>query len=221
MMTKPPEILEPLDRTSPFMEVLYRRRAVRSYKPDVIDGARLQRLLDAAVQAPTARHQEPWQFVVVQNLELLKRISDRAKELARANAAHHGNVLKPPGAPGDGVTSQLADPDYNIFYDAGTLVIICARLTPEFFTPDSWPAHSFVVADCWLAAENLMLAACADGLGTCCIGFAVPALNDPSIKAELGMRSAVEAFAPIIVGVPAGVTALVPRKPPVLLRWIR
>jgi nitroreductase len=221
MMTKPPEILEQLDKTSPFMEVLYRRRAVRSYKPDVIDGERLQRLLDAAVHAPTARHQEPWQFVVVQNRELLKRISDRAKELARANAAHHGNVLKPPGAPGDGVASQLADPDYNIFYDAGTLVIICARLTPEFFTPDSWPAHSFVVADCWLAAENLMLAACADGLGTCCIGFAVPALNDPVIKAELGIPSAVEAFAPIIVGVPAVVTPLVPRKPPVLLRWIR
>ena len=220
-MTRPPEIMEPVSTNSPFMEVLYRRRAVRSYRPDVIDGERLQRLLDAAVHAPTARHQEPWEFVVVQNAGLLQRISNRAKELARANAAHHGNVLKPPGAPGDGVASPLADPGYNIFYDAGTLVVICARLTPDFFTPDSWPAHSFVVADCWLAAENLMLAACADGLGTCCIGFAVPALNDPLIKAELGIPSAVEAFAPIIVGVPAGVTPLVSRKPPVLLRWIR
>jgi nitroreductase len=221
MMAKPPEIQEPLDRNSPFMEVLYRRRAVRSYTPEIIDGERLEPLLDAAVHAPTARDQEPWQFVVVQNRELLRRISDRAKELARAQAAHHGNVLKPPGSPGDGVASPLADPHYNIFYDAGTLVIICARLTPEFFTPDSWPAHSFVVADCWLAAENLMLAACASGLGTCCIGFAVPALNDPVIKAELGIPPGVEAFAPIIVGMPATETPIVPRKPPVVLRWIR
>jgi nitroreductase len=220
-MTKPPEIRETLHPDSPFTEVLYRRRSIRAYNPEVVNGGRLEVLLDAAVHAPTARHQEPWQFVVVQNRDLLKRISDRAKELARANAAHHGNVLKPPGAPGDGVASPLADPDFNIFYDAGTLVVICARLTPEFFTPDSWPAHSFVVADCWLAAENFMLAACADGLGTCCIGFAVPALNDPNIKAELGIPAAVEAFAPIIVGVPAGAVPLVPRKPPVVLRWIR
>jgi nitroreductase len=216
-----PEVLEPLASDSPFSEVLYRRRAVRSYRPDMIAAERIDRLLDAAVHAPTARDQEPWQFVVVQNRELLKRISDRAKELARANAAHHGNVLKSPGSPGDGVASPLADPAFNVFYDAGTLVVICARLTPEFFTPDSWPAHSFVVADCWLAAENLMLAACADGLGTCCIGFAVSALNDPHIKAELGIPPAVEAFAPIIVGVPAVVTPLVGRKPPVILRWIR
>src|ERR1035437_6522422 len=151
-MPTPPDILAPLNPNSPFTEVLYRRRAVRAYKADVIEEHRLKKLLDAAVHAPTARHQEPWQFVVVQNRELLKRISDRAKELARANAAHHGNVLKPPGSPGDGVVSPLADPDFNIFYDAGTLVVICARLTPEFFSPDSWPAHSFVVADCWLAA---------------------------------------------------------------------
>jgi nitroreductase len=220
-MPTPPDILAPLNPNSPFTEVLYRRRAVRAYKADVIEEHRLRKLLDAAVHAPTARHQEPWQFAVVQNRELLKRISDRAKELARANAAHHGNVLKPPGSPGDGVASPLADPDFNIFYDAGTLVVICARLTPEFFSPDAWPAHSFVVADCWLAAENLMLAACADGLGTCCIGFAVQALNDPNIKAELGMPAGVEAFAPVIVGVPSGVTAPVPRKPPDVLRWIR
>ena len=66
-----------------------------------------------------------------------------------------------------------------------------------------------------------MLAACADGLGTCCIGFAVAALNDPNVKAELGMPAGMEAFAPIIVGVPAVVTPLVSRKPPVVLRWIR
>ena len=217
----PPRILEPLTPASSFTEVLYRRRAVRAYAPDAVDESRLRPLLEAAVHAPTARHQEPWQFVIVQNRDLLKRISDRAKGLARANAAHHGNVLKPPGSPGDGVPSPLADPEFNIFYDAGTLVVICARLTQEFFTPDSWPAHSFVVADCWLAAENFMLAATADGLGTCCIGFAVAELNDPNVKLEIGIPNGVEAFAPIIVGVPAGDTLPVPRKPPVVLRWIR
>jgi nitroreductase len=78
---------------------------------------------------------------------------------------------------------------------------------------------AFVVSDCWLAAENLMLAACAKGLGTCVIGLAVTALNTSEWKQELGIPADMTAFAPIIVGVPAGETPLVPRKPPEILTW--
>ena len=73
------------------------------------------------------------------------------------------------------------------------MIVICAK-----------PMGAFAVADCWLAAENLMLAACAMGLGTCCIGSAVPALNTVDAKAELGIPLDVTAVAPIIVGVPSG-----------------
>jgi nitroreductase len=76
------------------------------------------------------------------------------------------------------------------------------------------------VADCWLAAENLLLAAYAQGLGTCVIGFAVSALNTPEWKAELKIPSEMTAIAPMIVGVPAGVTPPVPRKPPEIISWI-
>jgi nitroreductase len=192
------------------LDLIYQRRAVRRYAPKVIDEQMLRSLLDAAVHAPTAMHHEPWRFVIVQNRALLRRLSDFAKVMITEESAHRGNLLKPPGAAGDGIPSPLADPAFNIFYDVGTLVVICAE-----------PSSEFAVADCWLAAENLMLAACADGLGTCCIGFAVPALNTPEWKAELGIPSNVHAFAPIIVGVPRGETHVVPRKPPVILNWIR
>ena len=189
--------------------ILYRRRAVRAYTPDVVPEATIRALLDAAVHAPTAMHQEPWRFVIVQNRELLKRISDRAKAMVVDQAEHHGNLLKPPGAAGDGIASLLADPEFNIFYDAGTLVIIGAT-----------PANEFVAADCWLAAENLMLSARAHGLATCVIGFAVPALNTPEIKAELKIPPTVHVFAPIIVGVERGDTPSVPRKSAVVLNWV-
>jgi nitroreductase len=220
-MRVPLELPYAIDANSPFVEVLFHRRAVRAYTPEVVAEPRMLALLKAAVAAPTAKHEEPCQFVVVQDGRVMKRVSDRAKELARAAAAQHGNVLKSPGSPGDGIASPLADPEYNVFYDAGTLVVICAKLEPPPHTSDFWPSHSFVVADCWLAAENLMLAACADGLGTCCIGFAVPALNDAMIKSELGIPPDLEAIAPVIVGIPSGITPAVPRKPPDVLRWIR
>jgi nitroreductase len=208
-MSAPTFVEEPRGGTG-LIDVIYRRRAVRAYKPDVVEEQRIRALLDAAVHAPTAMHQEPWKFIVVQNRALLKRLSDRAKEMATIYAAHHGPLLKSPVATGEKVFAPLADPDFNIFYDAGTLVVICAK-----------PTNEFVGADCWLAAENLMLSACAVGLGSCCIGFAVPVLNVPEVKAELGIPADVHAFAAIILGVQRGDARPVSRKPPVVLRWIR
>jgi hypothetical protein len=64
-----------------------------------------------------------------------------------------------------------------------------------------------------------MLAACAAGLGTCPIGRAVEVLNTPQWKKELGVSAEMTAIAPIIVGLPAGETPPVPRKPPQVLCW--
>ena len=65
------------------LDAICRRRAVRAYAPDALDEATIDRLLDAAVQAPTAMHEEPWRFVVVQVRALTKRRSDRAKSEMR------------------------------------------------------------------------------------------------------------------------------------------
>jgi nitroreductase len=104
----------------------------------------------------------------------------------------------------------LSRPDFNVFYDAGTLILICAR-----------PVSRFVSADCWLAAENLMLAACGMGLGTCLVGGAIAALNMPDVKAELAIPAGVELIAPIIVGVPRGTVAPTSRRSPEILSWVR
>jgi nitroreductase len=192
------------------IENMYRRRAVRSFKGERLDEFTIRRLLDAAVQAPTAVHAEPWAFVVVQDALLLKRLSDRSKAMALEAAAEHHALLKAPGAaPAGDLAALLANPEFNVFYNAGTLIVICAK-----------PLGQFVTADCWLAAGNLMLAACAMGLGTCCIGLSVPVLNAPEVKQELGIPPEVAAVAPIIAGIPAGPVARVSRKAPEILRWM-
>jgi nitroreductase len=71
----------------------------------------------------------------------------------------------------------------------------------------------------WLAAENLMLAAHALGLGTCVIGCSLAALNAPDVKAELSIPSELSAIAPVIVGVPAGETPPTTRKEARILAW--
>lgn len=184
------------------MEAIYKRCSVRSYSPERLDQTTIRTLLAAAVRAPTAVHLEPWAFAILQDTSALKRLSDRAKplfleEVQRAHLDRGGHTL-----------GMFASPDFNMFYNAGTLIIICGK-----------PMGPFVVADCWLAAENLILAACSIGLGTCVIGSAVPALNTPDIKAEFGIPDELTAIAPIIVGVPSGETLPTVRKEPEVVFW--
>jgi nitroreductase len=169
----------------PVLEAIGSRRAVRAYTDQPVPADTIHALLHAAVEAPTAMHVEPWVFLVIQDRALLARISDRAKRILAARTDHDGLVRSASGP------IVALPPELNIFYDAGTLIVICAR------------AHGpFATADCWLAAQNLMLAACALGYATCPIGFAVPALN-----------------APIIVGVARETPHRQPRREPEILAW--
>ena len=184
------------------IDAIYKRSSVRSYSPERLDQATIRTLLAAAVRAPTAVHLEPWVFAILQDTTALKRLSDRAKplfleEVQRSHLDRGGHAL-----------DIFTSPDFNMFYNAGTLIIICGK-----------PMGPFVVADCWLAAENLILAAYSMGLGTCIIGSAVPALNIPEIKADLGIPEELTPIAPIIVGVPSGETPPTGRKDPEVVLW--
>ena len=181
-------------------ETILARRSVRRYKARKVDRTTVSILLEAAVHAPTAIHQEPWAFVVIQDKVLLRSISDLAKPLFVAEA--HEKGLEHAGHSFD----IFKHPDFNIFYDATTLILICGRTNA--------PSYS---ADCWLAAENLMLAACAIGLGTCIVGSALSALNTPETKVLLNIPENFIAVAPIIVGYPDDEIVPVMRKNPVIL----
>jgi len=183
-------------------EAILARHSVRSYAPDELDRDTINTLLEAAVRAPTAMHEEPWAFVVVQDHALLQRLSDQAKPIFVEELRHRNS---------HGVShsfDHFTRPDFNIFHGADTLIIICAK-----------PSSQFVAADCWLAAENLMLVASAIGLGSCVIGSAVAALNIHKVKAELGIPDEYSAIAPIVVGVPSGETQATSRKGPKILFW--
>lgn len=179
--------------TTTAIQVIHQRSSVRTYTPEVIDPEVIRTLLEAATRAPTAMHAEPWAFVVVQDIAALHRYSELAKQ----------------GWRGQEFASALLRPDFNIFYGASTLIVICAR--------NSGP---FAEADCWLAAENLMLAATALGLGTCCIGSAIDAINTPAIREALHIEQGMTVVAPIIVGRAAEPCPPTSRRPAEVLAWV-
>ena len=188
------------------LDAIYRRRATRAFTAAPVADASILELLRAAVRAPTALALEPWAFVIVQDRAVLSLISERAKLLAvTADGRQHRGLAR---TQREGMPAMFTDPNFNIFYDANTLIVICAR-----------PLGAFVMADCWLAAENLMLAATALGLATCPVGFAQLALGDPAIKAELGIPVDVTPVVPIIVGVAASNPSPTSRREPEILSW--
>jgi nitroreductase len=179
-------------------ETILGRRSVRSFAPRKVEPAVLKTLLEAAVWAPTALHKEPWGFVIVQNKDILKNISDLAKPLFIEELKKFGTR-----------EDVLKHTDGNLFYDAGTLIIICGKTNGHL-----------PIADCWMAAENMILAAWAMNLGSCVVASALPAMNLPEVKSTLGIPTGFVAVAPVIIGYPKAETAPSSRKAPLILNAI-
>ncbi len=57
------------------MNAIFTRRSVRSFTEQEVEPEKIERILKAAMQAPSAHNQQPWEFIVVRNKETLKKIS--------------------------------------------------------------------------------------------------------------------------------------------------
>lgn len=181
-------------------DAIYNRRAIRDFTDAPVERRAIDKLIDAAIQAPNAMDRQRWAFVVVQDRALLERISGEAKALTVS-------MIQPGSAMAE-FRDTLVSAQFNIFYNAPVLIIICG-------TEDD----AFVEQDCCLAAQNLMLAAHAQGLGTCWIGFAEAWLSQAAAKKELGIPLRYRPIAPIILGHPRISPAAPPRHRPEIT-WI-
>lgn len=176
------------------------RRTVRAYTEQVVDEKTLSGLINAAIQAPSAVNLQPCTFTVVRDQSVLDRLSQASKSYMLGNM--------PAGEHSEHFRTLLGDPAFQIFYRAPALILISGS------APGPW-----IVEDCALAAENLMLAAYGAGLGSAWIGFAQSYLNTPEGKQLLGLPSAWVPIAPIIVGYAKAAPPPVPRKQPEI-RWV-
>lgn len=144
-------------------ETITHRRSIRRFAQEQIKEPSLQLILQAGLYAPSAGGRQGVIFVVCQD----KEVNERLGRIKRANA--HPRMATATSYVSKEQPSIADDAAItNAFYDAPTVITMFA---PKDFL--------FSKEDCALAAENMMLAADALGIGSCYIGqgweaFAAP-----------------------------------------------
>lgn len=185
------------------IEAIKTRRSVRSYKDEPLPEQTVRELLEAATWAPSSMNNQPWAFVVVQDRNYMKDLSDRAKKFLLERMELFGGRYRR-------YAGTLSDPAFNIFYNAPVLVMIYGNKE----------VYSYA-GDCSMAALNLMLAAWGRGIGSCWIGFATGIGNTHEVKAELNVPEGYELVAPVVLGYPAGPAGKGVRGEAKIINWLK
>lgn len=97
-------------------QAIYSRRSAREFTTESVEELTLRRLIDCAIQAPSAVNEQPWSFAVIRDKALLRRISTEAKA--------HMLAAPPTGPSSPHFQELLKNPKFDIFYDAPALIVI-------------------------------------------------------------------------------------------------
>ena len=58
------------------MNSIFTRRSIREYDSCPVEQEKLERILRAGMQAPSAMNRQPWEFLVVKNPEMIRPSAD-------------------------------------------------------------------------------------------------------------------------------------------------
>lgn len=58
------------------MSILLKRKSIRKYKDMKVSEAIVEDLLRAAMQAPSAGNEQPWEFIVIRDKEIMRKITE-------------------------------------------------------------------------------------------------------------------------------------------------
>lgn len=119
-------------------DAIEKRRTIRIFNAPATED-QIKKIVLAGTKAPSGRNTQPWEFVHVQNPELVEKIAQIKYDITMNMAKDNPDAEK------------MAAAQKNSFNNASVLAV-CYQPMGE--------------ASTWLAIENISLAAVAEGLGT-------------------------------------------------------
>ncbi len=72
------------------LDAIMTRRSVRAYTEEPVSDAHVDTILKAAMQAPSAYNEQPWEFIVVRNKETMQKVAEINKYALPAKKAPIG-----------------------------------------------------------------------------------------------------------------------------------
>jgi nitroreductase/NAD-dependent dihydropyrimidine dehydrogenase PreA subunit len=188
-------------------QLLRGRRSIRAFKDEVVPKDVLEKLLDVAVMAPSAKNGQPWHWIVVQEPEEVGRMAGLVIEWMRQLISSRSQEAAERGY--DRVVAA---------WDSGNERI--CRGAPHLIVAHADKDWSHGPEDCALALCYLDLYATSLGLGTCWGGYLYRAANEhPPLFRALGIPEGHRAFGAIMLGYPKYRYRRVPVRRPPRVAW--
>jgi nitroreductase len=204
-------------------DLMKSRRSVRRFTPERPPRERIERLLEAAVSAPSASNKQPWRFLVVTRRETIDALAAAVREATDRIAGH----VEPACASafrsyGDYFTRFEGAPVVIVFlYRRLTILsnLLDAEIPEDLRARIEDMERDSGLMGAAMALENLLLAAHEAGLGAS--GMTGPRVASDRIRAILEIPPSWETAAFVPVGFPAEEPPPTDRKPARgVTRWI-
>jgi len=148
------------DKLAAFEQLLDSRHSVRAFASRPVEPELIDRLLQAACQAPSAHNRQPWRFAVLRSPEVRVRLAHAMGE--RLEADRLADEDDPQTVSADVARSRAR------IAGAPVAVLVCLTMEQMDVYPDekrSKAEYLMAVQGAAMAGENLLLAAHAAGLG--------------------------------------------------------
>jgi nitroreductase len=185
-------------------ETIFSLRAVRDFAPDPIPDGALERMLDAAVRAPSPTNSQPWAFLVVRDPEMRARIADvyrRVWTMVREPVYGDLDAIEDAGQrrmlkATDRLAAAIDEAPVFVFamLDRSRLGVMVTPDLQTLLEPSS--AYGAVYA----AVQNMILAA--RGLGIGAVTTTLTRFLDAEVRELLGYPEHVETVSMVALGVP-------------------
>jgi len=203
-------------------EAIQTARMLRVLEPDPVPDALIQRILEAAICAPSAGNAQTWRFIAVTDEPQRKRLGDAYRRASVSVPEFYAAQGRPAHMSEDEFLRMLRSGIHlhEHMGEAPVIFLPCMRIEPRAL-PESIPPETqalmranlvhVAAASVYPAVQNVILACRALGLGTCLTTNHF--LVEAEVRAIVGLPDDYRVYAMMPIGWPVGRYGPVRRKP--------
>ena len=171
-----------MNQIEEFLKLVRERRSIRKFRQDPLPKEVVRRIIEAASWAPSASNRQDWEFRVVTSASVKEKMQDIVRSRWESVLdKSRSEVIK------EELQKYVSMFDW--FSHAPALIIISAK-RPESFLyhilGDTAGDVAGTEISAAMAAQNLMLAAHASGIGSCCVTGPLAAQEELKELLEIG-----------------------------------